>query len=73
VTATRRPSAPQHSLTDVTITVDSQVDGGTATIIDCGTAGSATTGANGDGSLDVEDLEPTAPDATLECTITVDP
>jgi hypothetical protein len=60
-------------LTNVTVNVDSQVDGGTASIIDCGTAGSETTGPNGDGSLDVTDLEPTAPDATLTCTITVDP
>jgi Prealbumin-like fold domain len=60
-------------LTDVTVSVDSQVDGGTASVIDCGPAGSTTTGANGDGSLNVDDLEPTAPDATVTCTITVDP
>jgi hypothetical protein len=59
--------------TDVTFSVDSQVDGGTASTIDCGPAGSASTGPNGDGSLPVTDLLPTAPDATLVCTITVDP
>jgi hypothetical protein len=60
-------------LTNVTVSVDSQVDGGTASTIDCGSAGSGSTGANGDGSVDIEDLEPTAPDATVVCTITVDP
>jgi hypothetical protein len=60
-------------LTNVTVSVDSQVDGGTASTIDCGTAGSGSTGADGDGSVDIEDLEPTAPDATVVCTITVDP
>ena len=60
-------------LTNVDVSVDSQVDGGTASTIDCGPAGSANTGTNGDGSLDVDDLEPTAPAATLVCTITVDP
>jgi hypothetical protein len=60
-------------LTNVTVTVDSQVDGGTASTIDCGPAGSTATGPSGDGSLDVDDLEPTAPDATVVCTITVDP
>jgi len=60
-------------LTNVTVSVDSQVDGGTASTIDCGPGNSTSTGANGDGSLDVNNLEPTAPDATLVCTITVDP
>ena len=59
-------------LTDVTVSVDSQIDGGTASTIDCdGTTGS--TGANGDGSVTVADLEPTAPAVTLTCTITIDP
>jgi hypothetical protein len=60
-------------LTNVTVSVDSQVDGGTASTINCGSAGSGSTGANGDGSVEIEDLEPTAPDATVVCTITVDP
>ena len=47
--------------------------GGTASTIDRGTAGSGATGADGDGSVDIDDLEPTAPDATVVCTITVDP
>ncbi len=64
-------------LTNVTVSVDSQVDGGTASTISCvdadGGTHNANTAANGDGSLDVGDLQPTAPDATLVCTITVDP
>ena len=59
-------------LTNVTVSVDSQVDGGTASIIKCG-ARPVDTGANGDGSLTVTDLEPTAPAVTLTCTIVVDP
>ncbi len=55
-------------LTNVTVSVDSQVDGGTASSIDCVTA-SATTGANGDGSLVMNNLEP----QTLVCTIVIDP
>jgi hypothetical protein len=60
-------------LTNVTVSVDSQVDGGTSSTIDCGPAGDTTTGPDGDGSLVVNDLLPTAPDATLVCTITIDP
>jgi hypothetical protein len=67
-------------LTDVTVTVDSQVDGGTASTIRCwdgaisGDADhSANTGTNGDGTLDIEDLLPTDPAATITCVITVDP
>ena len=38
-------------LTDITVSVNSQVDGGTASTIDCGDAGDpVSTGANGDGS-----------------------
>jgi hypothetical protein len=59
-------------LTNVTVSVDSQVDGGTASEIDCD-GETASTGANGDGSLTVEDLEPTAPGVTLSCTVIVDP
>jgi hypothetical protein len=65
-------------LTNVTVSVDSQVDGGTASTISCVNAadeelGAGETGANGDGSVTVEDLEPTAPGDTLICTIVVDP
>jgi hypothetical protein len=56
-------------LTNVTVSVDSQVDGGTASQIDCGPDGSASTGADGDGSLAINDKEP----SVITCTITVDP
>jgi hypothetical protein len=55
-------------LTNVTVSVDSQVDGGTASTITCGSA-SASTGPNGDGSLVVSDLQP----QTLTCTVVIDP
>jgi hypothetical protein len=55
-------------LTDITASVNSQVDGGTASTIDCG-AGPVATGANGDGSTTRTDLEP----GTYTCTIVVDP
>jgi hypothetical protein len=57
-------------LTNVSIVVDSQVDGATSTVIDCGAAGSKTVS---DGSLDFTDLLPTDPAVTLTCTITIDP
>jgi Prealbumin-like fold domain len=65
-------------LTNVTVSVDSQVDGGTASTISCvdgdgNPAGAGSTGPNGDGSQANNDLLPTAPEATLVCTITVDP
>lgn len=65
-------------LTDVTISVDSLVDGGTASTISCVDAGGAlvdedTANAPGDVSLTIENLEPTALSATLVCTIVVDP
>jgi Prealbumin-like fold domain len=60
-------------LTNVTVSVDSQVEGGTASVISCDDGTSGTTGANGDGSVEVNDLEPTDPDVTLTCEITVDP
>jgi hypothetical protein len=72
-------------LTDVTISVDSQADGGTSTVVECW-EGTDTSGDpdytlttdpaapdNGDGSLPIPNLEPTDPDATLTCVITVDP
>lgn len=64
-------------LTNVTVSVDSQVDGGTASTIECtdsaANVSNASTGANGDGSLTVANLLPTDPTVTLTCTITVDP
>jgi hypothetical protein len=46
-------------LTDITVSVNSQVDGGTSSTIDCGDEGDpVTTGANGDGSKSKTDLEP---------------
>jgi Prealbumin-like fold domain len=59
-------------LTNVTVSVDSQVVGGTASVINCG-AGDVPTGAGGDGSTTVMNLQPTAPTVTLTCTVTVDP
>jgi hypothetical protein len=57
-------------LTDITISVNSQVDGGTASTIDCGDATDpVSTGTNGDGSKSKTDLEP----GTYTCTIVVDP
>ena len=59
-------------LTNLTVTVDSQVDGGTKSTIDCVPGlpePDITTGANGDGSLDLTDLEP----QVVVCTIVIDP
>ena len=66
-------------LTTITVTVDSQVVGGTASTIRCVNAadvvlGSGSTNATtGDGSVTVTDLLPTDPAATLICTVVVDP
>jgi hypothetical protein len=63
-------------LTNVTVSVDSQIVGGTASTISCDTdpATEGTTDpVTGDGSVTVNDLAPTAPDVTLTCTITIDP
>jgi hypothetical protein len=64
-------------LTNVTVSVDSQVDGGTASTIVCtdseGNVSNGSTGADGDGSLTVSDLLPTDPTVTLTCVITIDP
>jgi hypothetical protein len=55
-------------LTNITLSVDSQVDGGTASQINCdGVTGS--TGANGDGSVTRNNLPP----GTYNCTVVVDP
>jgi hypothetical protein len=64
-------------LTDITVSVDSQVDGGTSSTIDCDAAADppfdkmvpATAPDNGDGSLTLSDKEP----GTYNCTIIVDP
>jgi uncharacterized surface anchored protein len=61
-------------LTDLSVSVDSQVDGGTASTINCVDASNATvasgsTGANGDGSASASNLQP----GTYTCTIVIDP
>jgi len=63
-------AGPFHNtpLTNLTVSVDSQVDGGTASTIDCG-AGIVSTGPNGDGSTTRSDLPP----GTYTCTIVIDP
>jgi hypothetical protein len=56
--------------TDVTITVNSQVDGGTASTIECDNDGlDGTSDANGDVTKSVTDQLP----QTINCTITIDP
>jgi len=61
-------------LTNITASVDSQVDGGTQSTITCvnsanNTVASGSSGANGDGSASASDLEPD----TYTCTIVIDP
>lgn len=59
-------------LTNLTVSVNSQVDGGTASTIDCllaSTSVPATPPANGDGSLTLSNLVP----GTYTCTIVIDP
>ncbi|TYL54342.1 MSCRAMM family protein [Agromyces mariniharenae] len=60
-------------LTDITVSVNSQIDGGTASTIDCDAAADppfdATTGANGDGSFTKSNLQP----GTYVCTVVIDP
>jgi len=58
-------------LTDVTLSVDSQIDCGTASVVTCNGAES-NTDANGDVTVSIPDLEPTAPAVTVTCTV-VDP
>ena len=64
-------------LTDVTVSVNSQVTGGTASTMQCtdvdGNVYNGSTVAGGDGSLTVSNLLPTDPIVTLTCTITIDP
>jgi hypothetical protein len=63
-------AGPFHNtpLTDLTVSVNSQVDGGTASTIDCDGV-TASTDPDGDGSLSRLDLEP----GTYTCTIVIDP
>ena len=61
-------------LTDISTSVDSQVDGGTASTIECkdangDTVASGSTGANGDGSATAPNLAP----GTYTCTVVIDP
>ncbi|MGR0319168.1 MSCRAMM family protein [Agromyces sp. ZXT2-3] len=59
-------------LTDVTVSVNSQVDGGTFSSIECDVAGSDSVSladAMDDPSITIEDLEP----RTVVCTIVIDP
>jgi uncharacterized surface anchored protein len=59
-------------LTDVTVSVDSQIVGGTASTISCDTdpaTEGATDAVTGDGEVTASDLEP----GTLVCTIVIDP
>jgi hypothetical protein len=56
-------------LTNITISVDSQVDGGTASTMDCGGNAQDETGANGDGSVSRNNLEP----GTYTCEVVIDP
>ena len=62
-------------LTNVRIEVDSQVDGGTSSVINCtgDPADDVVTEANGDGFIQTDDLAPTAPDTTITCTVVIDP
>jgi hypothetical protein len=50
------------------VSVDSQVDGGTASTIDCD-GETAATDTHGDGSLELNNKEPT----TITCTVVIDP
>jgi hypothetical protein len=54
-------------LTNITVSVDSQVPGGSASTITCTPTGSATTGADGDGSLALTNLVA----GTYTCTVVV--
>jgi len=57
-------------LTDLSVTVDSQVNGGTSSTVSCTPDGpGGTTDANGDGTFSDTNLEP----GVYTCTITIDP
>jgi uncharacterized repeat protein (TIGR01451 family) len=73
-------SVENTPLTDVEISIDSQHDGATSTVIECWGPDSdpATDPADwsstvSDGSLSIDDLYPTDPAVTLNCQITIDP
>ena len=58
-------------LTDVTISVDSKADGGTASTVDCSDNSlDFSTGATGDGT---DTSDPIAGSKTITCTIVIDP
>ena len=56
-------------LTNITVSVDSQVDGGTASTITCTGKAPAQTDTNGDGSVSLSNLSP----GTYVCEVVVDP
>jgi hypothetical protein len=57
-------------LTNLSVTVNSQVDGGTASTVSCTPDGpSGSTGANGDGTFSDTNLAP----GTYTCTVVIDP
>src|SRR5262249_59501301 len=60
-------------LTNISMSVDSQIDGGTSSTITCtdgaNTIASGSTGGDGDGSASATDLEP----GTYTCTVVIDP
>jgi hypothetical protein len=57
-------------LTDLSVTINSQVDGGTASTVSCTPDGpSGATGANGDGTFSDTNLLP----GTYTCTVVIDP
>jgi Prealbumin-like fold domain len=56
-------------LTNITISVHSQVVGGTSSTMDCGGGATGSTDGNGDGSVSRNDLEP----GTYTCTVVIDP
>jgi hypothetical protein len=62
-----------NPLTDLTVTVDSQIEGGTDSQITCTPPGAPDgyldTDATGDGTLTLEDLEP----GTYDCEVVIDP
>jgi hypothetical protein len=70
-----RPEKTFHNipLTNITLSVDSQVVGGTASHIVCNGEEADTNAVTGDGSLTLSNLEPTDPAVTVTCTVTVDP
>jgi hypothetical protein len=61
-------------LTDLSITINSQVNGGTASTVDCDNGGpDGSTDANGDGTFAVTNLPPKEGVETITCTIVIDP